>query len=157
MKNETYDYCYNGSIREKVATFIDGSPLLTHLKNEKYYELEDSIVNLIQDIIGEIKHRTVYLVQFDWSTDDADGIETFLFNDYDAAYQKFKDLVMEECNPETSWVGDRALDEDKEPNEGYLLDYDDNNSGESEVYFHVTEERNYNYHSFIDLVKKEII
>ncbi len=157
MKNETYDYCYNGSIREKVATFIDGSPLLTHLKSEKYYELEDSIVNLIQDIIGEIKHRTVYLVQFDWSTDDADGVETFLFNDYDAAYQKFKDLVMEECNSETSWVGDRALDENKEPNEGYLLDYDDNNSGESEVYFHVTEERNYNYHSFIDLIKKEII
>ena len=163
-KMKTYNECYNGSVRKAVAEFIDASPLLNNFKGVKYYELEDSIVDLIRNVTKYPKEkktakitRTVYMVLFDWSTDDADGIETFLFYDYDAAYLKFKNLVADECNPELSWVGSEALTVDNKPNDGYLLDYYDNNSEQSEVYFHVAREDNYYFHSFIDLIKKEII
>lgn len=57
MRNDKFwDECSNGSIREIVALFIDSSPLLSKLKGEKYYQLEDSIVSLIEnnrDLISE--------------------------------------------------------------------------------------------------------
>ena len=57
MRNDKFwDECSNGSIRENVALFIDSSPLLSKFKGEKYYQLEDSIVEFIEnnkDIIFE--------------------------------------------------------------------------------------------------------
>lgn len=49
MRNDKFwDECSNGSIREVVARFIDSSPLLSKYKNEAYYQLEDSLVSLIE-------------------------------------------------------------------------------------------------------------
>ncbi|MBQ9481024.1 MAG: hypothetical protein IJU84_02550 [Clostridia bacterium] len=158
-----YDECYHNSVREKVAKFIDNSPLLNNFNGEKYFELEDSIVDLVKDVTSIQEKRpdgskhAVYMVLFDWSTDDADGIETFLFYNYDAAYKKFKDIMTDECNTELSWVGENALTGNMEAADGYILDYLDITTGETEVYFHVAEEGNYYNHSFIDLIKKEII
>ena len=65
MRNDKFwDECSNGSIREAVARFIDSSPLLSKYKNEAYYQLEDSIVELIEgskelifeEVLAE-KHR----------------------------------------------------------------------------------------------------
>ena len=163
-KSKTFNECYNGSVRNSVAEFIDNSTLLSHFKSEQYFELEDSIVDLIQSITSDCKKnkpanlkRTVYMVLFDWSTTDADSIETFLFYDYDAAYKKFKEIMSDECDPELSWVGKNALTGELEATEGYVLDYLDRNTDETEVYFHVAEEGNYYNHSFIDLIKKVII
>ena len=38
MKNKkTYEQCYQGSIRETVADFIDNSPLLFKFTGKEYY------------------------------------------------------------------------------------------------------------------------
>lgn len=44
---EFWNKCANGSIRNDVAEFIDNSPLLSHYSGDKYYELEDAIVEFI--------------------------------------------------------------------------------------------------------------
>ena len=99
----------------------------------------------------------VYMVQFDWSTTDAESVETFLYADYDDAYNKFKNLITDECDADVSWVGSEVFDEDGEVNEDYEVDCDDNNSGDSDVYWHIVDKNDYNRHSFIDLTKKEIL
>lgn len=49
MRNPKFwDECVNGSIRKAVAEFIDKSPLLTHFKKEKYFNLEDDLVEFIE-------------------------------------------------------------------------------------------------------------
>lgn len=48
----------------------------------------------------------VYLVQLDWSTEDSNDIELFVYGTYDKAYEKFKELIANEMNPDNSWVGE---------------------------------------------------
>lgn len=47
--NKFWDVCSNGSIREKVAEFIDQNPAVSHLKDEPYYDFEDALVQFIYD------------------------------------------------------------------------------------------------------------
>lgn len=47
--NKFWDECNQGSIREKVAQFLDKTPLLSSFKNEEYYTIEDAIVNFIEE------------------------------------------------------------------------------------------------------------
>ena len=49
-----WNECNNNSIRRKVAEFIDNSPLLSHYKNKKYYQLEDELVAFLGKIKEEI-------------------------------------------------------------------------------------------------------
>lgn len=42
--NNYWDVCNGNTIRDKVAEFIDNSPLLNKLKGDKYFNLEDAIV-----------------------------------------------------------------------------------------------------------------
>lgn len=48
VNNKFWNVCTHGSLREKVAEFIDKSPLLSKLKGDKYYDLEDEIVDFIK-------------------------------------------------------------------------------------------------------------
>lgn len=164
MKNtKTYEHCYQGSVRETVAEFIDNSPLLNKYKDKEYYELEDSLVELIRTASEKPKttdrkvRNTMFLVMFDWSTEDDCGIETFLYNDYDAAHKKFKGLVKDELDPEISWVGSRAVNKYGKVKKGYILNYTDSGIKNTDAYFRVMQDGNYNFHSCIDLIKKEII
>lgn len=164
MKNtKTYEQCCFGSVRETVAEFIDNSPLLNKYKDKEYYQLEDSLVDLIQNASGKPKttdrkvRNTMFLVMFDWSTDDDCGIETFLYNDYDAAHRKFAGLVKDELDPETSWVGSQAVNKYGKVKKGYVLDYIDSGVKNTNAYFRIMQDGNYNLHSCIDLMKKEII
>ena len=67
--------------------------------------------------------RFIYMVQFDWSTEDYGEIETELFGTYKRALDHFHTLIQNEKNPALSWVGDQALDEYGNVNEGYELDF----------------------------------
>lgn len=98
--------------------------------------------------------KYVYMVQFDWSTTDADGIETELVADYDKAYARYQEMIANELNPEMSWVGDEAFDENGEVNEDYELDEGD--YGADHLYWHVVDKNDYYRHSFIDFIKKEV-
>ena len=44
----------------------------------------------------------VYLVKLDWSTEDSNDIELFVCDTYEKAYEKFKELIANEMNPETT-------------------------------------------------------
>ena len=48
----------------------------------------------------------VYLVNLDWSTEDSNDIELFVCSTYEKAYEKFKELIANEMNPDNSWVGE---------------------------------------------------
>lgn len=100
----------------------------------------------------------VYIVQFDWATPDAEGIDLHVYKNYADAYDKFKQLIIEERNPEMSWVGDLEFDDDGYPTDDrYELDFEDNNSNESEVYWHLRDNSDWYVHSYIDLLVKEVL
>lgn len=101
--------------------------------------------------------NTIYMILFDWSTEDDCGIETYLYNDYDAAHKKFKGLVKDELDPEISWVSARALNKYGKAKKGYVLNYSDNGIKNADAYFRVMQDGNYTFHTCIDLIKKEII
>jgi hypothetical protein len=101
--------------------------------------------------------KVIYLVQFDWSTTDDGGIDLYAFDNYDKAYEKFKELICAERNPNVSWVGDIEFDDDGEPvGDDYEFECEDNNSCESEVYWHISDRWNYYRHTFIDLLVLEV-
>ena len=102
--------------------------------------------------------KKVYIVQFDWSTTDAEDIELFVYKKYDDAYDKFKELICNERNPEMSWVGDIEFDDEGYPaDDDYEFEFEDNNSCESEVYWHITDKYDWYIHSFIDLRVMEVM
>ena len=102
--------------------------------------------------------KKVYIVQFDWSTTDAEDIELFVYKKYDDAYDKFKELICNERNPEMSWVGDIEFDDEGYPaDDDYEFEFEDNNSCESEVYWHITDKNDWYIQSFIYLRVREVI
>lgn len=55
MRNDKFwNECTAGSIRQKVAEFIDKSPVLSKLKGEDYYDMEDALVEFIETNSGLI-------------------------------------------------------------------------------------------------------
>ena len=116
-------------------------------------------------------NKNIYLILFDWSTTDCDGIETFLYYRFEDALKKFNELIENECDSDMSWVGDEVFDENGEVNDGYELDCNtDNENAENgyeldcntddenaeSLYWHVVDKNDYNRRSFIDLFKREI-
>ena len=65
--------------------------------------------------------KIVYLVLFDYSTDDCNGIDINLYDSYQKAINKFKQIIEQEKNPNMSWVAN-AFDEDDNLINWYELD-----------------------------------
>lgn len=100
----------------------------------------------------------VYIIKFDWSTTDAGSVDLYVYGSYDKAYDKFKELICAERNPEMSRVGEIDFDDDGYPQDDhYEFEFEDNNSGESEVYWHITDKDDWYVHSFIDLLVTEVM
>ena len=98
--------------------------------------------------------KYIYLVTLDWAFDDQHGLEIYPFREYDAAYDKFKDLMGHEV--QTTWLGE-AMDEDGNSNDGYDVCVDDNNSGDLDVYLYAIDETHFGRYTDIELQKKEIL
>ena len=64
--------------------------------------------------------NNLYLVLFDWSTEDDSQIETYIFSNYKDAVKKFKHIIEDERKPEMSWVGDEAFNSAGKLNKGYF-------------------------------------
>ena len=100
----------------------------------------------------------IFIVKLDYSTEDYHDVELFAFQDYDKAYDKFKGLIHAERQPENSWVGDLDFDDDGEPvSEHYELDYEDNNTCESEVWWRIEDQWDSRYYVYIDLLVLEVL
>lgn len=50
MKNDKFwNECTNGSIRQKIAEFIDTTPAVSKLKDKAYYDFEDALVSFVYE------------------------------------------------------------------------------------------------------------
>lgn len=96
----------------------------------------------------------VFMVMLDWSTTDEDGFQIELFKNYDDAYDRFKEIISEQLKE--FWDGEVDFDIDGDPGEEYEFSEEDNNSGESEVYWHLSCKHDYYTHTFVDLLRKEL-
>ena len=90
----------------------------------------------------------------DWSTTDADSFQIELFKNYDDAYDRFKEIISEQLKE--FWDGEVTFDIDGDPGEEYEFSEEDNHSGESEVYWHLSCKHDYYTHTFVDLLRKEL-
>ncbi|MCM1220790.1 MAG: hypothetical protein NC548_40495 [Lachnospiraceae bacterium] len=101
-------------------------------------------------------NNNIYLILYDWSTTDSDGIETYLYYRFEDALAKFNEIIESECDADSSWVGSEVFDENGDVNDGYDLDCNTDDKNAEELYWHVVDKRDYNRHTFIDLFKREI-
>ena len=95
--------------------------------------------------------KDIFMVRLDWSTTDADGIDTELYEDYDEAYDRYKEIITEQLK--NFWQGEVTFDTDGDPEEEYEFSEEDNNSNESEVYWHISLKNDYYVHTFVDLLR----
>lgn len=89
----------------------------------------------------------VFMVLLDWSTTDEDGFQIELFKNYDDAYDRFKEIISEQLKE--FWDGEVDFDIDGDPGEEYEFSEEDNNSGESEVYWHLSYKHDYSPSSLL--------
>lgn len=101
-------------------------------------------------------NNNIYLVLFDWSTTDNEGIETYLYYHLEDALKKVNEIIEDECNPDISWVGDEMFDENGEVNEGYDLESNLDDKSAKEFYWYAVDKNDHNRHSFINLFIREI-
>lgn len=94
--------------------------------------------------------NNVYVIKFDWSTDDDNGYETELFNNYDDAVKRFNEMVENEKNPDLSWVAD-AFSDGTFDDEDYELAY---YTGTDYMYWSVSKRNDGNFYSTIILTKE---
>lgn len=100
----------------------------------------------------------VFVVTLDWACEDNKGHDTFIYKKHSDAYDKFKQLILDEREPSTSWVGDVEFDDDGEPVEDrYEFECDDNASGESEVYWRIEDLWVENKYTSIELQIMEVL
>ncbi len=101
----------------------------------------------------------VYLVKLDWSTEDSNDVKITVCGTYEKAYEKFKEMIADEKNPQNSWVGEIEWDNDV-PKDGKIeFDFLDrrSESDETECYWMLTDTWNYGVHTFISIEIKEVL
>lgn len=102
--------------------------------------------------------KYVFLVIFDWSTEDESRVEIDVYKDYDKAKGNFKAIIDAELDPNLSWVGSEALF-GGQVNEGFELSTNlDDVGGEEfdDLYWEVSDENNSSRYSNIRLIGKTV-
>ena len=95
-----------------------------------------------------LKENEVYVIQFDYSTEDTDGIDLYLFKHFDDAFAKFKSIIKDEIKFYTESYS--HLEEDFEID----TNIDDNTA--IEYYWNYKYKHDYYVHTFLDLKIKEV-
>ncbi len=98
----------------------------------------------------------VYIVQYEYSTEDEREVKLHVFDTFDKAYQKFQALIVEEMTPDISWIGDLDWKDGQPPEEYEFLsneEYDEN----QRQYWYVTDTNDVQYHTYLDLVIKRVL
>ena len=97
--------------------------------------------------------KFVYVILFDYSTDDCSGIDLYIFDTYQKALNKFNEIIEQEKQPEMSWVGEKF----KNNTFDYELDTNIEDAKEGvELWWNVTDRNDWYFHDFLDLKIKEI-
>ena len=106
------------------------------------------------------KKKEIFIVSLDWACDDNKGLDIYAFTSYQAAYEKFNDLIKDECNPDNSWVGDLAFDENGCVQAGYDVstnDLDGRKESQENLYWNVDDLGNSCRYLYIFLERKELL
>ena len=98
----------------------------------------------------------IFIVKLDYGTEDCHDVELYAFKDYYKAYDHFKELLCKERQPENSWVGDLDFDDDGDPIGHYELDFEDNNTYETELWWRIEDKWDCRYYVYIDLLVLEV-
>ena len=99
--------------------------------------------------------KTVFLVLFHWGYEGETGVDYSLFQNYNDAYEKFKEAIEEEINHQ--WIGN-CLTKDGKALEGYELDtIERSDEEESDIWWNFYEiGRGSENFTNIDLKKVEV-
>lgn len=99
--------------------------------------------------------KKIYLVLFQYSTDDSDGVETQAFDTYEKAVKRFNEIIANEQTPETSWAANAF--ENGKVLHGYELDRSNFSDGaEHELWWYLTCKVDWCLHDFLELRILEI-
>lgn len=100
-----------------------------------------------------MENKFVYVILFDYSTDDCSGIDLYIFDTYQKALNKFNEIIEQEKQPEMSWVGEKF----KNNTFDYELDTNIENAKEGvELWWNVTDRNDWYFHDFLDLRIMEV-
>ena len=103
-----------------------------------------------------VKKSYTYLVMLEWQTEDDSGLDYYLYHNYSAAKNKYKNLITDENDADISWVGSEVFDENGEVNEGYSLDCSEETDEQQDLYWNVEDTNNSKRYSLISLTKVKI-
>lgn len=103
------------------------------------------------------KHAYIYLVMLEWLTEDDNGLDYYLYKNYNDAKIKYKRLIEDENDADISWIGSEVFDENGEVNKGYLFQCSEETDEEQNLCWKVTDTNSYNRYSIITLTKVEIL
>ena len=92
--------------------------------------------------------QIVYLVQFDYSTDDCEGIDIYLYKLRQNAIKKMKSLILDEIK--------FYKDEYEHIEKDLELDTNIEDKDAYEYFWNMTCKNNFYIHTFIDLKEKEV-
>ena len=97
------------------------------------------------------RNNSVYLVMLIWSTDDDNGIDYNLYQNFETAKNIYERLIEDENDAEISWIGSEVFDENGEVNEGYNLDCSEETDEQHDLYWNVEDKNNSERYSLISL------
>ena len=101
----------------------------------------------------------VYMVMFDWSTRDEYDIEVEIFNTYKKAFNRFNEIIENEKNPESSWVGSNVIDKNgqiKEDEYNFKEHIETDGTQEYDCWWNISEMYDWYVHDFISLKILEV-
>ena len=103
-----------------------------------------------------MKKQKIYMVQLDWSSDDDQGILTYLYNTKEKALEKFNKILEEEKTLDWYWSKD-AFDENGNLNEeDYELETNIDDENAVELYWQLKCNGNFYLHDFLELREMEV-
>lgn len=99
----------------------------------------------------------VYMVMFDWATEDDSAVEVEIFGTYKKAYDRFKEIIANEMVFDISWAAD-AFDENGAVKPEYDLDehIETDGSLEYDCWWNLHYKDDWNTHDFLDLQVVEV-
>lgn len=103
------------------------------------------------------KKPYTYLVMLEWSTEDDNGIDYYLYHDYKAAKNKYKRLIKDEKNDNISWIGSEVFNEKGEVNKGYSFKCSEKTNKKQNLCWEVSDLNDSKRFSIITLTKVEIL
>lgn len=102
------------------------------------------------------KKKYVYLLMIDYSTDDYQGIETYLYNKRNKAVKEMERIIKSEKS--SSWIED-AFDKDGNMiSDNFELDtnFEEDKNTTDNLWWNITCKDNFYLHTCIDMQQKEV-